>query len=268
MPHSFLAGTKVLLADGSSKPISSVRVGDRVANSQPGKPGLEAHPVDRVIVTATDHDFVELKVKPGRVRQAVGRAVAGLAVAAAVVTGGATTASAVPATLTTTYHHPFYDVTRGAFVEAVDLQVGDRLQTADGGEATVEEVTPYRASSIRPGSARPAVAEAIRPPGGGRGFSSTSQRGGEPPQLHEDVQAILDSIPENERGVGHGRCGLAVCLSEALNNDLDPTGWDAAAVKVRGSTAHPAHGEGVGPCPSCVPLVEEYDLTFLTGEGK
>ncbi|MEV6873326.1 hypothetical protein [Amycolatopsis sp. NPDC051128] len=91
--HSFLASTKVLLADGSSEPIFSLKVGDRVANSQPEKAGLEAHPVDRVIVTETDHDFVDVKVKPRRVRRAVGRVVAGLAVAAAVVTGGAATAS-------------------------------------------------------------------------------------------------------------------------------------------------------------------------------
>ncbi|MFB9926081.1 LamG-like jellyroll fold domain-containing protein [Amycolatopsis halotolerans] len=146
--HSFLAGTKVLLADGSSKPISSLKAGDRVANSKPGKAGLETHPIDRVIVTETDHDFVDLKVKPNRIRRAVGRVAAGLAVAAAVVTGGSVPASAAPATLTTTYHHPFYDVTRGAFVEAVDLHAGDRLQTADGGEATVEEVTPYHSTEV------------------------------------------------------------------------------------------------------------------------
>ncbi|MEV6873324.1 polymorphic toxin-type HINT domain-containing protein [Amycolatopsis sp. NPDC051128] len=146
--HSFFAGTKVLLADGTSKLISSVKAGDRVANSQPGKAGVEAHPVDRVIVPQTDHDFVDLKVKPSRARRAVGRAAAVLAVAAAAVTGGAVTASAAPATLTTTYHHPFYDVTRGAFVEAVNLRVGDHLQTADGGEATVEEVTPYHSTEV------------------------------------------------------------------------------------------------------------------------
>ncbi|WP_410631308.1 polymorphic toxin-type HINT domain-containing protein [Amycolatopsis sp. cmx-4-83] len=144
--HSFLASTKVLLADGSSKPISALKVGDRISNSQPGKAGLEAHPVDRVIKTETDHDFVNLKVKPNQVRRAVRGVVAGLAAAAAVVTGGATTASA--STLTTTYHHPFYDVTRGEFVEAVNLQVDDRLQMADGGEATVEEVTPYHSTEV------------------------------------------------------------------------------------------------------------------------
>jgi hypothetical protein len=147
VPHSFLAGTKVLLADGSSKAIASLKVGDRVANSQPGKAGLEAHPVDRVIVTETDHDFVDLKVKPSRVRRAVGRVAAGVALAA-VVAGGAVPASASAATVTTTYHHPFYDVTRGGFVDAVDLQVGDHLQTADGGEADVVEVTPYHSTEV------------------------------------------------------------------------------------------------------------------------
>jgi hypothetical protein len=146
VPHSFIAGTRVLLADGSSKVISALKVGDRVANSQPGKAGLETHPVDRVIVTETDHDFVDVKVKPNRVRRAVGRVAAGLALAAGAVAGGAVPASA--ATLTTTYHHPFYDVTRGAFVEAVGLQPGDRLQTADGGEATVEDVTPYHSTEV------------------------------------------------------------------------------------------------------------------------
>jgi hypothetical protein len=146
--HSFLPGTKVLLADGSAKPISLLQVGDRVANSQPGRPGLEAHPVDRVIVTETDHDFVDLKIKPNRIRRAAGRAAAGLALAAGVVAGGAMPVSAAPSTLTTTYHHPFYDVSRGDFVEAVDLRVGDRLQTADGGEATVSEVTPYHSTEV------------------------------------------------------------------------------------------------------------------------
>jgi hypothetical protein len=39
-------------------------------------------------------------------------------------------------------------VTRGEFVEAVNLRVGDHLQTADGGEATVEEVTPYHSTEV------------------------------------------------------------------------------------------------------------------------
>jgi hypothetical protein len=72
----------------------------------------------------------------------------GLALAVGVLAGGASSASADPATLTTTFHHPFYDVTRAAFVEAVDLRVGDHLQTADGGEADVVEVTPYHSTEV------------------------------------------------------------------------------------------------------------------------
>jgi hypothetical protein len=34
--------------------------------------------------------------------------------------------------LTTTFHHPFYDATRSAFVEAKDLHAGDLLQTPTG----------------------------------------------------------------------------------------------------------------------------------------
>jgi hypothetical protein len=57
-------------------------------------------------------------------------------------------ASSALATITTTYRHPFYDVTQAKFVEAVDLRVGDHLQTADGAEAVVEEVTPYHSTEV------------------------------------------------------------------------------------------------------------------------
>jgi hypothetical protein len=35
-------------------------------------------------------------------------------------------------TLTTTYHHQFYDRTQAAFVEAANLHIGDELQTPTG----------------------------------------------------------------------------------------------------------------------------------------
>jgi hypothetical protein len=292
--HSFLAGTKVLLADGSSKPISSVRVGDRVANSQPGRSGSEVHPVDRVIVTQTDHDFVDLKVKPSRVRQAVSRAAAGLAVAAAVVTGSAATASAAPATLTTTYHHPFYDVTRGAFVEAVDLRVGDRLQTADGGEATVEEVTPYHstdvtydltidelhtyyvlagatpvlvhncdplqvyADSLRPGATKrgPHVAAEYTSPSGKTYYGHNGH--GMSPEVGGDLEAALQASGH------HGGCAEVMCLiqAEAAEGAEGITGGSMRAVRVRGLRSEGnAHGTPIDPCPNaCTPLLENLGI--------
>ncbi|GAB3966745.1 polymorphic toxin-type HINT domain-containing protein [Actinoallomurus acanthiterrae] len=62
-PHSFIGSTRVLMADGTAKPISKVKPGDKVKNSKPGlrdKP--QVHTVDDVIVTHTDHAFVDLTV--------------------------------------------------------------------------------------------------------------------------------------------------------------------------------------------------------------
>ncbi|MEU9450647.1 polymorphic toxin-type HINT domain-containing protein [Streptomyces sp. NPDC048277] len=48
------------------------------------------------------------------------------------------------ARLTTTFHHPFYDETQSAFVEAKDLKAGDVLQTPTG-TAEVTRVRLYHA---------------------------------------------------------------------------------------------------------------------------
>jgi RHS repeat-associated protein len=119
--HSFVGGTPVLMADGSTKPISQVKVGDQVSDSVPGDSTIQSHPVQAVITTTTDHDFVDVSVKSST----LGQTLAAVALAAA--------------TLTTTFHHPFYDVTQSAFVDAVDLKPGDQIQTTNGGTATVTE---------------------------------------------------------------------------------------------------------------------------------
>jgi RHS repeat-associated protein len=115
--HSFTGATTVLLAGGETKRIDQVKVGDTVTNAVPGTGATETHTVHQVIVTRTDHDFVDVTVAP---------ATDGHASAPAAVwprTGS---------TLTTTFHHPFYDRTQAAFVDAVDLRVGDELQSGDG----------------------------------------------------------------------------------------------------------------------------------------
>jgi hypothetical protein len=60
--HSFTAGTAVLMADGSSKPISQVKIGDKITDAVPGQDAAQAHTVTKVIVTTTDHDFVDLGI--------------------------------------------------------------------------------------------------------------------------------------------------------------------------------------------------------------
>ncbi|WP_396447698.1 LamG-like jellyroll fold domain-containing protein [Actinomadura sp.] len=121
--HSFTAATPVLMADGSAKPISKIKVGDKVLASVPGG-HTETHKVERVIVTRTDHDFVDLTIAtshPGR---------------------------GPPATLTTTATHPFYDITQSAFADAADIKPGDKLQQPDGTTATVKKVHRHTATQV------------------------------------------------------------------------------------------------------------------------
>lgn len=88
--HSFVAGTDVLMADGSHKPIQDVRVGDLVANSTAGVADRQQHRVDQVHTTRTDIDFTDLTISTPAGTQ--------------VITG--------------TQNHPYYDYTARAFVPA------------------------------------------------------------------------------------------------------------------------------------------------------
>src|SRR5262249_26539043 len=66
VPHSFTGATPVLMADGSSKRIDQIKIGDQVTNAVPGKDGTQTHTVTNVIVTTTDHDFANITVTPTR----------------------------------------------------------------------------------------------------------------------------------------------------------------------------------------------------------
>ncbi|BCJ29821.1 Hint domain-containing protein [Actinocatenispora sera] len=99
--NSFPGDTRVLLADGSTKPIAKIHIGDRVTNAKPDAHGTQKHRVDGVIRTTTDHDFVQITLKDGSGRQKI----------------------------TATAHHRFWDHTTHRWTEATNLKTGDRLQT-------------------------------------------------------------------------------------------------------------------------------------------
>jgi hypothetical protein len=117
--HSFAAGTGVLMADGSTKPIEDVRAGDWVRNAAPGG-GVEVHRVTEVHVSLDDTEFTDVTV----------------------------VAAGARSTITGTRNHPYYDLTRHDFVEAGRLAVGDRLQTGGPEVATVEALRDYSGAMV------------------------------------------------------------------------------------------------------------------------
>ncbi|MFI9381437.1 RHS repeat-associated core domain-containing protein [Kutzneria sp. NPDC052558] len=107
--NSFAAGTAVLMADGSSKPIQDVRVGDRITNKDPDTGQVQTHNVVATHITDDDHDFVDLTVQ----------------------TPSGTS------TITVTANHLFWDATASSWVEAANLHVSDQLDSAAGNHASV-----------------------------------------------------------------------------------------------------------------------------------
>jgi hypothetical protein len=113
--HSFRADTPVLMADGTKKPISKVRVGGKVMATDP-RTGKTVGRTVTVLEVNRDTDLVDLTVRDARGRLFV---------------------------LHTTQHHPFWDDSRGHWVDAGRLPSGERLHTQTGGAATVMGVRSY-----------------------------------------------------------------------------------------------------------------------------
>ena len=116
LPHSFVAGTAVLLADGTTKPIEKVEPGDTVAATDPATGENTDEQVTNTIRTDDDEQFVDVTV------------------------------SGSAETLTTTEHHPFWSVTREQWVAAGDLREGELLRTAAGTYVQVSAVRSYEHS--------------------------------------------------------------------------------------------------------------------------
>jgi hypothetical protein len=280
--HSFAPTTRVVMADGSTKPIAEINIGDKVKATDPATGKTEAKPVmalhlnrDKALTTVT-----------------------------LVAAGGAT------AVLATTQNHPFWDATSKTWVEAAKLVSGtSTTSSAEGAAQTVTRVDNHVGSQIMrdltvadihtyyvvaggtpvlvhnddnlgfeenscpalgaaraladasrtPARGRPAVAEAIQLRDGNV-ISATS---GGTPRLNPQVDAILDSVPPGQRGAGHGTCGFVKCVSTALDNGLDVREASAAAVTVTGPN-NPSHGKPIGPCPSCAAVSEVFDTQWET----
>ncbi|MGW5866544.1 polymorphic toxin-type HINT domain-containing protein [Streptomyces sp. NPDC055239] len=111
----FVAGTGVLMADGTSKNIEDVELGDKVLATDPKTGETSKREVTATIVTEDDKQFTELTL--------------------ATPDGSEK--------LTTTYEHPFWSVDQKDWVEAGDLKPGMTLRTDDGRTVTVRATRQY-----------------------------------------------------------------------------------------------------------------------------
>ncbi|MDQ0930927.1 HYD1 signature containing ADP-ribosyltransferase family protein [Streptomyces turgidiscabies] len=114
--HSFLPGTKVLLADGSTKPIEKVALGDKVTVTDPKTGKTTVREVAGTIVTEDDKSFADLTVKGD---------------------------SGKPEALITTTTHPFWVDSEKGWIEAGDLKPGMRLHTASGDSVTLTAIRSF-----------------------------------------------------------------------------------------------------------------------------
>lgn len=104
--NSFAGSTPVLMADGGTKPIRQVRPGERVIATDPRIGRIMRGRVTDVIVGHGAKELVRIKAGGER--------------------------------LTATAGHPFWDETGQRWIEAEDLNVGDRLRDAEGRPARVQ----------------------------------------------------------------------------------------------------------------------------------
>jgi hypothetical protein len=115
--NSFVAGTKVKMADGTAEPIEKIKVGDKVTNAQPDSSTPQTDTVTAVHVTYTDHDYDQLTV--------------------ATPSG--------PRTITSAAEHLYWDATTHTWNQADNLNVGDQLDTSGNGHVTILTTKHYTA---------------------------------------------------------------------------------------------------------------------------
>ncbi|SFR26774.1 intein C-terminal splicing region/intein N-terminal splicing region/RHS repeat-associated core domain-containing protein [Lentzea waywayandensis] len=116
--NSFTGDTLVLMADGTTKRIDEVEVGDEVAASEPESSKTGEYTVLAVFVTDADKKYTDLTV--------------------ATPLG--------PKVIHATANHPFYDATSGEWEDASELSPGDLLQTPGNGRTALEKSRTYEAT--------------------------------------------------------------------------------------------------------------------------
>ncbi|MFJ6408813.1 ricin-type beta-trefoil lectin domain protein [Streptomyces hydrogenans] len=119
--NSFVPGTEVVMADGSTKPIERVRAGDRIVATDPRTGATRAETVTSTIRGQGEKRLVEVVIDTDGTK------------------GAATSA------ITATDGHPFWVPALGKWVDATDLTPGQWLRTSAGGYVQIDAVTRWTA---------------------------------------------------------------------------------------------------------------------------
>ncbi|MER7822688.1 polymorphic toxin-type HINT domain-containing protein [Streptomyces sp. NPDC096097] len=117
--NSFPTGTRVQMADGTSKAIEDVQVGDKVLATDPQTGRTEAKTVTATITTPDDKEFTDLTLTDDA------------------------NPRGPPVTLTSTSHHPHWSETRRQWLDAGDFAEGEQLRRPDGSTVTVKVTRNY-----------------------------------------------------------------------------------------------------------------------------
>lgn len=138
--HSFIGGTQVKLADGTTKNIQDVHPGDHVVATDPQTGATRTETVTALITTTTDHDFTQLTLATtGHPAKAPP--------AAKDKQQHQPAAQPTTAVITTTWHHPFWNQTLHRWTNASDLTPGTQLRQPDGTLVTVIHVRNYHSTA-------------------------------------------------------------------------------------------------------------------------
>jgi RHS repeat-associated protein len=132
--HSFDPATRVLMADGTTRPISEVNIGDEVQAKDPVTGEAGARPVT-LLHSNRDLELTDVTVSDRP-----------LVTAGKTVNEGegdrSTRGPTGSSLLETTAHHPFWDATTGAWIDAADLVAGE--STLVGPDGKIQYVTAVR----------------------------------------------------------------------------------------------------------------------------
>lgn len=139
--HSFDPNTPVLMADGTTKPIKDVKVGDQVTATDPASGTTGARAVT-TLHSNLDTELTDVTVST-EPESAAGKAGTGQG------KGDRSTRGPTISVLETTAHHPFWDATTGAWVDAATLVAGEStLVGPDGQFQYVTKVGNFTGSEV------------------------------------------------------------------------------------------------------------------------